>query len=151
MSSLQQLDAAEFRRRLAGLSDSAAGEDLIPDEYRDIASDYVLLLAICFNRDRLDAVTLWNRIDGAIERGLAECDGEDIERFVSVGLEHVLADMNVVVANDRALELQERIFGLREHQRVFFLRYLAEHRYPTIVFGRSKWGQHQEARKAVKS
>lgn len=151
MNSLHALDAAEFRRRLAGLSDAAAGEDLIPDEYRDIASNYVLLLAICFNRDRLDAITIWNRIDGAIERGLAECDGEDIERFVSVGLEHILADMNVVVANERALQIQERLFGLREHQRVFFLRYLAEHRYPAIVFGRSRWQELQAARKAVKS
>ena len=150
MSAIQQLDAAEFRRRLAGLSDAAAGEDLIPDEFREIASDYVLLLAICFNRDRLDAVTIWNRIDGAIERGLAECDGEDLERFVSVGLEHVFADMNVVVANDIALQLQERIYALRDHQRIFFLRYLSEHRYPTIVFGRSKWGQHQDSRKAAK-
>src|SRR3990167_5209566 len=105
MSAIQQLDAAEFRRRLAGLSDAGGGEDLIPEEYRDLASDYVLLLAICFNRDRLDAKTLWTRIDSAIERGLAECDGEDIERFVSVGMEHVFAYVNVVATNGAALDI----------------------------------------------
>jgi hypothetical protein len=149
MSDLKQLDAAEFRRRLAGLSDAAGGEDLIPDEYRELAAEYVLLLAICFNRDRLDAVTLWSRIDSAIERGLAECDGEDIERFVSVGLEHVLASVNVAASNERALEIQDRLFSLRDHQRVFFLRYLADHRYPAIVFGRGKWQAYQQERKEV--
>lgn len=147
MSSLAQLDAAEFRRRLAGLSDAAGGEDLLPDEYRDIASDYVLLLTICYNRDRLDAKNIWNGIDKAIERGLAECDGDDIERFVSVSLECVLADMNVVAANEAALTIQGRLFALHDSQRVFFLRYLAEHRYPAIVFGRNKWQQLQAARK----
>ena len=139
MNTLHQLDAAEFRRRLAGLSDSGGGEDLVPEEYRDLASDYVLLLAICFNRDRLEAVTIWPRIDTAIERGLAECNGEDIERFVSVGLEVVLADVGKVVSNEQALAIQSRLYGLGDSQRVFFLRYLAEHRYPAIVFGRGKW------------
>ncbi len=149
MSALHSLDAAEFRRRLAGLSDNAGGEDLMPDEYRDLASDYVLLLAICYNRDRLDAKNIWDGIDKAIERGLAECDGEDVERFVSVGMECVLAEMNVVAANERALEIQSRLFALEDHQRVFFLRYLSEHRYPAIVFGRGKWQSYSNERKAV--
>lgn len=144
------IDSIEFRRRLAGLSDSGDGEDLTPAVYRDLASDFVLLLAICFNRDQLDATTLWSRIDSAIERGLGVCDGEDIERFADACLEHVLANINAVAANDAALAIQASIYGLGDSQRVHFLRYLAEHRRPSIVFGRGKWQAYSQARKDAK-
>jgi hypothetical protein len=146
---ITEIEPAEFRRRLAGLSDSGGGEDLAPGVYRDIASDMVLLCAICFNRDQLDATTLWTRIDSGIERGLAECGGEDVERFVDVCLQHVLASANVVAANEKALEIQDRIYSLGDSKRVMFLRYLAEHRMPSLVFGRKKWIEFSAERKAV--
>ncbi len=145
---LTELTPTEFRQRLAGLADTAGGEDLTPGEYRDLASDFVLLLAICFNRDQLDATTLWTRIDGAIEKGLAGCDGEDIEKFVNLCLEHVLANINVVASNERALDIQAKLYGLQDEQKVQFLRYLADHRMPVIVFGRSLWQKYSAERKA---
>ena len=45
-----QLDCAEFRRQLAGLVDVAGAQDQYADDYRELASDFVLLLAIVFNR-----------------------------------------------------------------------------------------------------
>lgn len=144
---VKTIDSIEFRRRLAGLSDSGDGEDLTPAVYRDLASDLVLLLAICFDRDQLDATTLWTRIDSAIERGLGVCDGEDIERFVDSCLDHVLANINQVAANEMALAIQAKLYGLEDSQRVNFLRYLSEHRRPCIVFGRGKWQQYSQARK----
>jgi len=147
---VKTIDSIEFRRRLAGLSDSGDGEDLTPSVYRDLASDLVLLLAICFDRDQLDPTTLWTRIDSAIERGLGVCDGEDIERFVDSCLDHVLASINQVAANETALVIQARLYGLEDSQRVNFLRYLSEHRRPCIVFGRGKWQQYSQARKEAR-
>lgn len=138
------LDCAEYRRRLAGLSDTAGIEGGFADTYRDLSSECVLLLAICFNRRELDAVTLWTRIDSAIQKGLAECDGEDVGRFLSACLEHVMASINVAATQSDAVRIQQQLLALHDDARVYFLQYLAKHRYVAIVLGREKW----EARKA---
>ncbi len=133
------LDCAEYRRRLAGLSDTAGIEGGFADQYRDLSSECVLLLAICFNRRSLDAVTLWSRIDSAIQKGLAECDGEDVGRFLSACLEHVLANINVSATQPDAIRIQQTLLGLTDDGRVYFLQYMAKHRYVAIVLGREKW------------
>lgn len=140
---MEVLNAVEFRQRLAGLADVAGGQDELPDMFRDLASDYVLLLAMVFNRKRLDAKTIWTRIDSAIQSGLAECDGEDIERFCDVGFNHVQATPNVVACHGGALDIQQQLYSLDEESRVCFLQYLSRHRYPAIVFGRQKWEERK--------
>jgi hypothetical protein len=138
------LDCAEYRRQLAGLADVSGGEDSFADEYREMTSECVLLLAICFNRRQLEAVTIWSRIDAAIQKGLADCDGEDVDRFLSTCLEHVLANISVVASQPDAIRIQQSILKLSGDERVYFLQYLAKHRYVAIVLGREKW----EMRKA---
>lgn len=141
---LSTLDCQEFRRRLAGLEDIASNQDAYSDDYRELASDFVLLLAICFNRQQLEATSLWTRIDSAIQKGLAECNGDDIDRLVSSALEHVLANINVVATQADALRIQESLGSLERDARTYFAQYIAKHRYSAIVIGRQKW----EARKA---
>lgn len=137
------LDCAEYRRQLAGLSDTAGGEDMVSDQYRDLSSECVLLLAICFNRKSLDAVTIWSRIDSAIQKGLADCDGEDVDRFLSTCLEHVLANINVTAAQPDAIRIQQSLLKLSGDERVYFLQYLAKHRYVAITLGREKWEERK--------
>lgn len=141
---IKPLDCAEFRRRLAGLSDIASGQEEYADDYRELASDFVLLLAICFNRRELEATSLWTRIDSAIQKGLAECNGDDVDRMVSSALDHVMANINVVATQADALRIQDSLHSLGRDARAYFTQYLAKHRYPAIVIGRQKW----EARKA---
>lgn len=137
------LDCVEYRRRLAGLSDTAGIEGGFADLYRDLSSDCVLLLSICFNRRQLDPVTLWTRIDSAIQKGLAECDGEDVGRFLSACLEHVMANINVCATQTDAVRIQQSLLGLPNDGRVYFLQYLSKHRYVAIVLGREKWEQRR--------
>lgn len=143
MTTIATFDAAEFRRRLAGLADTAGGTDLVAGEFRELASDYVLLLALCFNRRALEAQTLWTRIGSAIAKGLSECGNGDVERFVSTGLAHVLATSNAIAAHPESVRIQCRLYGLSEDERVGFLQYLAKHLAPALVFGRQKWEEQR--------
>lgn len=140
---ISNLSQAEFRRRLAGLEDVSSGQNEYADDYRDLASDFVLLLAICFNRRQLEATSLWTRIDSAIQKGLAESNGDDLDRMVSSALDHVLASMNVAATQEDALRIQESIAELDRSQRVYFAAYLAKHRYTAIVLGRKKWEERK--------
>lgn len=121
----------------------AGGNDHFSEEFREHASNYVLLLAICFNRNELDAKTLWKRIESAIRKGLAECDNVDLDRFVSVGLEHVMSNINVAAAHPVALEIQAGLNALDEDARVYFLQYISKRVPAVIVAGRQKWEQHK--------
>ena len=134
----------EFRQTLAGLRDPAAGEDMQADDYGPFVAEFVLMLAICFNRKTLDATSLWTRIGSAIERGLAACDGDDLDRLVSVSLEHIQANINVVACEETCVGYQSRLRRLPKEARVYFCRYLADHRYPAIVMGRELWEQRKE-------
>jgi len=140
---LGTLDAAEFRRQLAGLSDIGSGEDQSGKYYRELSAEFVLLLAIAFNRQELDATTLWTRIESGIQKGLAEANGTDVERLVSSCLSHVMANVNVVVANERALEIQHKIYDLDEAARLSLCAYLAKHRYTALTLGRDLWELHK--------
>ncbi len=144
------LDAELFRQKLASLVDEADGESDWVEEYREIASDFVLLLSIGFNRRELNATTLWGRIDSAIQKGLAACDGVDVDRLMSACLDHVMAPINVVATQEKAVEIQSAITSLPKERRAFFCQYLATHRYAAIVNGREKWEWHKEIQKEIK-
>lgn len=141
---ITQFDYPEYRRRLAGLSDTAGIESGFADQYRDLSSECVLLFCICYNRRSLKPENIWERIDSAIQKGLAECDGEDVSRFLSTCFEHILASINVTAAQVDAIRIQQQLLGLTDDARVYFLQYMAKHRYTAITLGREKW----EARKA---
>lgn len=135
----------EFRQTLAGLKDPSAGEDIDAGDYGPFAAEFVLMLAIAFNRRTLDATTLWTRIGSAIQRGLAACDGDDLDRLVSVALEHVQANINVVACEETCVNYQSRLRRLPKESRVYFCRYLADHWYPVVVMGRDLWEQRKES------
>lgn len=140
---VENLTTEQFRQRLAGLIDPAAQEDLHPDDYGYLAARFVLLLAIAFNRKQLQAKTIWARIESAIDRALADCDGDDLNRLMSSALEHVKANINVVVSEETCLAIQSELKSLPKEARVYFCRYLSDHRYPAIVMGRELWEQRK--------
>lgn len=137
------LDAQEFRRRLAGLEDVEASGAFSPDDFRDIASDFVCALAVVFNRKDLDAKTLWSRIGSAIETGIVEAQGGDIDRFENHCLSHILAPISIVAASDAYGQYTEPMRRMDEDARVAFIRYLSKHLYPAVVFGRRKWEERK--------
>lgn len=141
MSTLSPLDAATFRREMAGLADVEARGVLDPLSFREAASDFACALAIVFNRDALDAMTLWSRISSAIDSGLPVANDGDLERFESHCLDHIKATPSRVVSDERYAALTEPLRNYDDEQRAAFLRYLSDHLMPVAMFGRRKWEQ----------
>src|SRR5690606_11590305 len=66
LESFDVLDAEEFRRQLAGLGSAANTPEAWKEEHKDAATDLCVALALAFNRDVLDPLSLWDRISTAI-------------------------------------------------------------------------------------
>lgn len=144
---LTPLDAESFRRTLAGLEDPDKTAHYTPDRFRDDASRMVYMLAICFNRDVLDAVTLWERIASAITTACAKVDDGDLDRLISLALEHVKAEHTRVASNDQASAIIAELTEQDDSWRLGFVRYLKQHTYTAIIHGRRYWETHKELRK----
>jgi hypothetical protein len=149
---MPRLDAAEFRRRLAFQEDTQANADYSPELQREKAADFVCALALVFNRKVLDAKTLWSRIGSAVETGVVAARGGDLERFEHHCLCHVKASVSLVAASEDYARLTARLRQLDDDGRLHFIRYLSEHLYPAVIFGRAKWEERKaELEKARKS
>lgn len=109
-----------------------------PEDFRDIASDFVCALAVVFGRE-LDAKTIWSRIGSAIETGIVEAQGGDLDRFENHCLSHILAPISWVAASEAYAQYTESMRKMDEDARVAFIRYLSKHLYPAVVFGRRKY------------
>lgn len=141
---LQELDAAEFRRQLAGLSDQTAGEEFDTDTYKELSTRLVLLLYIAFNGRKLDAKTIHSRIESAVNKGLADCDGEDISQLVNTALKHVMANINTVTCQQDCVDIQQEIYALGTHQAVCLVQYLGKHTMPAIAWANERYKARKE-------
>lgn len=97
------------------------------------------LIAIAFNRDRLDPVTIWDRTKSALEKAIEESSQGDMIGFVSTCLNHVMADANAVVGNKRLVQIQESLYHMSGDEATAVTRYMATHLLPCIVFGRQQF------------
>lgn len=147
---LTPLDAESFRRILAGLEDPDTTARYTPDNFREDASRLVFVLALCFNRDVLDAVTLWERIASAITTACAKVDDGDLDRLISLALEHVKAEHTRVAANEMASSIIADLTEQDDSWRMGFVRYLKQHTYTAIIHGRRYWETHKETRKEAR-
>lgn len=114
-----------------------------PEDFRDVAADFVCALSIVFNRKELDAKTLWSRIGSAIETGLTEAQGGDLDRFENHCLTHILAPISMVAASESYAAYTAAMRNLDADGSVAFVRYLANHLYPAIIFGRQRWEERK--------
>lgn len=141
---IKTLDADAFRRSLAGLSDQSEGDDMQSDDYRELASQVGLLLYIAYNMRKLDAKNIHNRVQSAIAKGIADCDGEDASQFLSSALEHVQANINTVTTQADCVEIQNVIYSLDRPQQINLMRYIAKHKMPTQAWGCERWRDRKE-------
>ena len=148
---LKELDAAEFRRQLAGLSDQTGGEEFDTDAYKELSTKLVLLLYIAFNGRKLDAKTIHSRIESAINKGLADCDGEDISQFVNTALNHVMANINTVTSQPDCVDIQSELYELQPRQAVCLLQYLEKHTMPAIAWANQRYKSKKEEYAAQKA
>lgn len=150
MPTLQKLTPAEFRKQLAGLRDERGSAAFSTDAFRQHGVDFVVALALVFNRRELDVKTLWTRIDSAITTGITEANGNDTHRLIDAACGHVLASPNAVVSSEFQ-SLTSGIFAMDEDESYAFVRHLAKSRYTLIAFGRQAWEERKELRKAAEA
>ncbi|WP_013626623.1 hypothetical protein [Rubinisphaera brasiliensis] len=142
---LDSFDAVAFRQELAGLCDVTEGAEDFGDA-REHAVDLVVLMAIGFDRDKLDAKTLWDRIESGLREAIATCPHEDMPAFATSCLEHVLCPINRVIGQGDAEAIQQRLYALQGDESTAVVRYLKEHLYPVMVFGRQRFNELKGAK-----
>lgn len=136
---LPVLDTEAFRRALAGLADPdrapTAGEKA---EVKEAAIRWACVLAHLFGDD-LDRLTLWSRIDSALETSLAKVSDDDLDRFAHLCLEHVRAEASRAAACDALVSVLGTFTVRPPEWRHAFLHYVAAHRFAVIAHGRARW------------
>ena len=142
---LKTFDAESFRQTLAGLVDVTQGAEQFGDP-KEHAIDLVVLMAIGFNRDRLDTMTLWDRIESGIREAIATCPHDDITAFIGSCLEHVLCPINRIIGNGKAEAIQSRLYVLTEEESIAVVRYLHAHLLPVMVFARQRYQEMKDAK-----
>ena len=145
---LPVLDTENFRRRLAGLEDPLARDADTPGEkaeIRNLAAELIATLADLFGDD-LDRKTLWSRIGSALETADAKVSDGDLERFLSLCLEHVKADPGRAAAHSGLGSLLATFEVRSSEWRFAYVAYLHTHRYPALQFGRKRWEQVKASR-----
>lgn len=138
-ASLPRLDTEALRRELAGLVDpSPRPGSTERQEIAEAASRLCSILASLFGDD-LDRLTLWSRIDSAIATACAKVTDGDLDRLVSLCLEHVKASPGAAAANPALGDLLATIGVRPQPWRQEFAHHLVAHRYAVLVHGRARW------------
>lgn len=134
--------AAELRLKLAGLADPSR-LDGGPGESADLkltAVRYITILAHLFG-DELDRTTLWDRIGSAVETAFAECQGGDLDRWSTLCLEHVQADLGRAAACEALGQVLAQFDARPVEWRQLFMRYIRERKFVVLVKARERWNQ----------
>lgn len=142
MSSIPVIDYQEFRRRLARLNDpdKPIGGSAVTQDIKDYVSRLCSILASLFGEE-LDRMTLWSRIASGLAVGVAKVTDGNLDRFISLCLEHVSADTARAAACEPLLQTLEVANSRPDEWRQAVLHYISTHSYSVIVHGRSRWEQ----------
>lgn len=139
---LPRLNAEEFRRKLAGLTDPDYREQTVSEReaVKQDAFRFASLLAHLFGPS-LDRLSMWEKIGSALASATAKVSDDDLDRFVTLCLEHVQAEDSQVAACDALLSLLEAWQLRPKEWRLSLLNYLATHRSAVLIRGRRRWEQ----------
>lgn len=84
-------------------------------------------------------MTLWSRIDSALETSLAKAPDGDTERLVTLCLEHVKADGAKAAACEALYQFVSTAATRDADWHLQFFHHLRSHRYTVIAHGRTRW------------
>lgn len=147
---LPVLDTAEFRRRLAGLSDPAAkGEPADKAAVRESAIHFCSILPRLFGDD-LDRTTLWPRITTAVQTAAAKVQDGDLDQFSAFVLDHIQADAGVAASSKEFAAWLFLSNGQPEEWRQAFVALLGKTAIPLVVHARARWEDFKAAKGGVK-
>ena len=137
--SIPLISHEELRRKLAGLTDPdrapGAAEGV---ELKDLTHRLGCVLAHLFG-DSLERVTLWSRIGSGLAAGCAKVDDGDLDRYISLCLEHVQADTAKAAACEPLAQILHTVTVRPIEWRQAFVRYVRTHLYSVIVHSRARW------------
>jgi len=143
---LSILDTETFRRDLAGLSDPRVSDETRApkDELRAAAVEFCVLLAELFNRDKLDAITLWTRIASGLAVACSRVDDGDLEAFSCIALEHVQADGTRVACSDRYAVWIRDYPGKSAEWRRALIQHFDRFGFVVVALARQAWQARKE-------
>lgn len=131
--SIPVISTDELRRRLAGLADPAPVDDGPGSSraVRDAAVRLGTVLARLFGDD-LDRITLWDRIASAFASACSQVDDGDLDRYVTILLEHIKAAPGRAAANEPLTQLIATFAAWPIEWRQAFVHYARTHSYSII-------------------
>lgn len=145
------MDAAEFRRRVAGLVDpnrkptGAAESASVKDEA------VLLCLAMCdLFGDTLDRKTLWDKIPAALRTAAAKCDDGDTDRFAALCLETIKADDGCAARHPGLTNWLLSMASRDGAYRQAFVQHCGGKAAIVAVHGRAAWERTKQSRAAAK-
>lgn len=130
-----------FRREIAGLCLPEKG-DGDRTQSREMAVRLAALLARHYNRDVLDPMKLWDRVQTAMASAVSQ-DYGDPTTVVSAMLDHVKADGGKV---GRDADVAAILAELEQSDSEAVWQYIRKAIYPILVFARQRWEQEKKER-----
>lgn len=139
---------------MAGLTDP---DYLAPADDNHAAAEHkkwaIALCLICCDLfgESMDRMTLWERIPSGLAVACVKCDDGDIDRFISLVLDHIKADPARAA---RMIEVEELLFATSTKPiswRQGFVRYIASHSFSIIAYARREWENTKDKRRDDKA
>lgn len=113
-------------------------------EFRDLSARLGCVLAHLFG-EGLEELTKWSRIGTAVSTAAAKCGDGDVDRLLSLMLDHVQADTAKAAACDPLLQIltyRDRSDSWRQQ----WVRYLALNLYAVLAHARARWQEVKAGR-----
>lgn len=120
-----------------------------PDLFLDAAADFIVALALIFNRRQLKPITLWTRIGSAITTGIPVAQGGDLARFEEHCRKHVMAAENVA-ANAEYRKLTAALDKYDDVQSRHFILAFSERLVNWMKHGIERWENRKAALQAAR-
>lgn len=137
---LAMFDAAEFRRKLSGLAaPERTASDADKKDVRGTAIRFCSILAKLHNDDVLAAEKKWDRISSALATAIAKVSDDDVDRFATLCLDHVMADPSKSATCPALAEILVTAESKPPEWRHALLGYFATHGQAAVVHGRARW------------
>lgn len=143
MDWIEPLDCQGFRQQLAGL----ASTDVMyyePEKFKELGIRLGFVMAKLFNRNVLEATTLWERIGNGIRTAAAKVGNGDTDYFMNLCLEFVMAEDVRVASDDDCGALILELSQQEEPFRRQWIRYLHDRVFVITTFARQQWMQYRD-------
>lgn len=102
---------------------------------KDVAKSLCVVLAMLYGKS-LDRVKLWDRIDSALLTASAQIQDGDLDRLITLCLDHVKAESVICPP----MEPLVRMFEARPIEwRQAFVSYLGRNHHAVVIHGRLAW------------